>query len=434
RLRVREPKGLCDPDVRQVSGYLDTDEGHHFFFWTFESRNDPKNDPVILWINGGPGCSSFTGLLQELGPCLAQPKGRDPLYNPHSWNSNASVIFLDQPVDVGFSWSDDGDKGVYTTEAAARDFYAFVQILFEAYRDTLGASDFHIAGESYAGRYIPLFADHIIKQNEQAKLRGGSEIRLASTMIGNGFTDPLLQYASYAPVACTNETGYGPLISKRECTKLRAAVPRCEALVKACYGNERNSALCIAAYVYCEAKLTSAYAATGLSMYDMTKKGDYKEGKWIEAWLNKPEVRHELGVDLDKHGHGTKKFVGCSDKVFRHFEQSGDQAKPSFHQVANALESGVDTLIYVGTKDFICNFHGNQAWTLALPWSGHDHFSHEPLRPWYASEEAAKARNATRAGEYRQYGRLAFAGVDGAGHFVPYDKPEEALALVNRWI
>lgn len=112
-------------------------------------------------------------------------------------------------------------------------------------------------------------------------------------------------------------------------------------------GNERNSALCIAAYVYCEAKLTSAYGATGFSMYDMTKKGDYKEGKWIEAWLNKcasrsspatvsdrrpdsslparPEVRHELGVDLDKHGHGMKKFVGCSDKVFRHFEQSGDQ-------------------------------------------------------------------------------------------------------------
>lgn len=81
-----------------------------------------------------------------------------------------------------------------------------------------------------------------------------------------------------------------------------------------------------------------------------------------------------------------------------------------------------------------CNFHGNQAWTLALPWSGHDHFSNEPLRPWYASEEEAKAQNATRAGEYRQYGRLAFAGVDGAGHFVPYDKPEAALALVNRWI
>lgn len=121
-------------------------------------------------MNGGPGCSSFTGLLQELGPCLAQPNGEPPVYNPHAWNSNASVIFLDQPVDVGFSWSDDGDKGIYTTEAAARDFYAFVQILFEAYKDTFGSSDFHIAGESYAGRYIPLFADHVIKQNAAARL------------------------------------------------------------------------------------------------------------------------------------------------------------------------------------------------------------------------------------------------------------------------
>lgn len=49
QLRVREPRGLCDPAVKQTSGYLDTDEGHHFFFWAFESRNDPKTDPVILW-------------------------------------------------------------------------------------------------------------------------------------------------------------------------------------------------------------------------------------------------------------------------------------------------------------------------------------------------------------------------------------------------
>lgn len=116
-------------------------------------------------MNGGPGCSSFTGLLQELGPCKAQPHGQDPVFNPYSWNSNASIIFLDQPVDVGFSWSDHGDKGIYTTEAAARDFYAFLQILFEAYSDTLGSSEFHIAGESYAGRYIPLFTDYIVKQN-----------------------------------------------------------------------------------------------------------------------------------------------------------------------------------------------------------------------------------------------------------------------------
>jgi len=70
--------------VKQRSGYLDTANGRHFYFYQFDSRNDPKNDPIFLWLNGGPGCSSFTGLLQELGPCRVQPKGQDPTFNPYS--------------------------------------------------------------------------------------------------------------------------------------------------------------------------------------------------------------------------------------------------------------------------------------------------------------------------------------------------------------
>ena len=66
----------------------------------FESRNDPANDPVVLWLNGGPGCSSFTGLVMELGPCRVQrPDAHGHVTvseNPWSWNSNASIIFLDQ--------------------------------------------------------------------------------------------------------------------------------------------------------------------------------------------------------------------------------------------------------------------------------------------------------------------------------------------------
>src|SRR4030088_2786711 len=70
----------------------------------FESRNDPKNDPVVLWLNGGPGCSSPTGFFLELGPSSIDENLK--LHNnPYSWNSNASVIFLDQPVNVGYSYS-----------------------------------------------------------------------------------------------------------------------------------------------------------------------------------------------------------------------------------------------------------------------------------------------------------------------------------------
>lgn len=119
RIRLRSPRDLCDPAVDQVSGYLDTARGHHFFFWQFDSRNDPENDPLVLWcvrrvplpvngqgltglscdrLNGGPGCSSFTGLLQELGPCRIQPDGKDPVFNPYSCVSSLYVfVFPREP-------------------------------------------------------------------------------------------------------------------------------------------------------------------------------------------------------------------------------------------------------------------------------------------------------------------------------------------------
>jgi cathepsin A (carboxypeptidase C) len=105
RVNNQESK-LCDTSVGQKVGYLDAD-GKHFFFWFFESRSKPADDPLILWLNGGPGCSSLTGLLMELGPCRVNPTGNGTTFNPYSWNTNANIIFLDQPVEVGFSYSDD---------------------------------------------------------------------------------------------------------------------------------------------------------------------------------------------------------------------------------------------------------------------------------------------------------------------------------------
>ncbi|VDK27408.1 unnamed protein product [Anisakis simplex] len=69
-----------------------------------ESQNDPKNDPLVLWFNGGPGCSSLGGLIEELGPFYPNPDGKTLFENRFSWNKFANVIFLESPRDVGFSY------------------------------------------------------------------------------------------------------------------------------------------------------------------------------------------------------------------------------------------------------------------------------------------------------------------------------------------
>lgn len=80
----------------------------------------------------------------------------------------------------------------------------------------------------------------------------------------------------------------------------------------------------------------------------------------------------------------------------------------------------------------ICNWYGNNAWLLELEWSGQTEFNAEPLRPWYASKK--QIGEDKQAGVFRASGNLAFAVVDNAGHFVPYDQPANALAMFNSWI
>lgn len=132
-----------------------------------------------------------------------------------------------------------------------------------------------------------------------------------------------------------------------------------------------------------------------------------------------------------------KKFKGCSGKVFNHFDATGDgfvpstpsfpflrltllvsSVKPSHPHVASLLNSQISVLLYVGTKDFICNWYGNNEWALQLEWDGAGEFREKELRSWYASADEEKGEEGKRAGVFRQAGGFAFATVEGAGHFV----------------
>lgn len=93
---------------RQYSGYITVNETHGraLFYWFFEATKDSDKKPLLLWLNGGPGCSSIGyGEAEELGPFFTQ-KGKPELkFNKNSWNKVANLLFLESPVGVGFSYT-----------------------------------------------------------------------------------------------------------------------------------------------------------------------------------------------------------------------------------------------------------------------------------------------------------------------------------------
>jgi len=238
----KKSKGqFCEDDVYTVTGYLDVSESRHLFFAFFESRGNPSKDPLVTWLNGGPGCSSTTGLLFELGPCSIVDENSTK-YNKHSWNNNANVIFLDQPAaGVGNSWSDDGI--INNTPEAAKDYYAFMQLFLKQF-PKYSKLPFHIAGESYAGTYIPHFANYIWKQNNALKaVEESSEaassavkVNLESVLIGNGLTDPAVQFPSVYDYACDKNQKFHLFDPESEtCTSLKSKAATCKSLVEQCY-------------------------------------------------------------------------------------------------------------------------------------------------------------------------------------------------------
>lgn len=296
----------------------------------FESRNDPGNDPVVLWLNGGPGCSSLTGLFMELGPSRVD-KDLKLVYNPYSWNANASVIFLDQPVNVGFSYS---GSSVSNTIAAGKDVYALLTLFFEEFPQ-YAHQDFHIAGESYAGHYIPVFTSEILSHKKR-------NINLQSVLIGNGLTDGYTQYEYYRPMAC-GDGGWPAVLDESECQTMDNALPRCQSLIESCYQSESVWS-CVPASIYCNNAMIGPFQRTGQNVYDVRGKCEdtsnlcYSMLGYISKYLNQKKVQDALGVEVDG-------YESCNFDINRNFLFQGDWMQP-FHRLVPGIIKEIPVLIY----------------------------------------------------------------------------------------
>ena len=285
---------------------FDTDSDKHLFYWLAEKRSTSQlppgeqipagmgETPLIVWLTGGPGCSSSLALLSENGPCTVNDDGESTSINPHSWTESAHVLWLDQPADVGYSYGQGNDSN---EEMISEDAYYFLQAFFKSEQgQKYLTAPLFIVGESYGGHYAPAIAHRIWKGNTNLQ-SGLATLNLKGLAIGNGLTDPEEQYKWYAEMAFKNSHN-NPVISEDTYNMMKKSEPMCTKGIAQCNSGDGmlDSFACQAAFAYCNMALTTPYRATGLNPYDIRKPcGDnplcYDFSK-IEKFMNAISAYH----------------------------------------------------------------------------------------------------------------------------------------------
>lgn len=180
------------PNIRSYSGFLTVDKyfDSNLFFWFFPAAFNYSEAPVILWLQGGPGASSLFGLFAENGPFKVE--NSKLAVREESWTNTHSVLYIDNPVGTGFSFT----KGGYAQNETkvGEHLYQALEQFFVLFPE-LQKNDFFVTGESYAGKYVPAVS-HLIHQHNQKRQ---FKINLKGLAIGNGFCDPehQLRYGDY---------------------------------------------------------------------------------------------------------------------------------------------------------------------------------------------------------------------------------------------
>ncbi|GAB9473947.1 Serine protease family s10 [Globisporangium polare] len=415
-------------DTKNDAGYikLPNKKDDHYFYWFFESRSNPSKDPLVLWLTGGPGCSSMTALFGENGPCHVLPD-LTTTANPYSWTNEANVIWLDQPTDVGFSYGPNVDLD-HDEDDVQENIYWFLQGFIEKHPELKGRP-LYLTGESYAGHYVPAAAHYIWQENEAMnKTNATVHLNLQGIAIGNGLVNPVIQSQHALDMV---ENAYNiTIMNASTLATAKAALPECTKLLEDC---QDSSLKCVEALMYCQEKILSALTSSQRNQYDIRMACDAADSMNCyddamanaTAYLNLPAVRAHLNVS-EEHA---KKWEACNAAVGMGFAMDIMRGYESY--VADLLnDAKIRVLIYAGDADLVCNWYGNQAWTLALDW---DH-----TREFNAAKERAyvvKGNGATRAGTVRAFEKqFTFIRIFNSGHMVPYDQPVVALDLISRFL
>ncbi|KAF2646397.1 carboxypeptidase-like protein S1 [Massarina eburnea CBS 473.64] len=391
--------GICEttPGVKQYSGYLSVGTNMNMWFWFFEARQNPSTAPLAAWLNGGPGCSSMIGLFQENGPCKFNVgSSTTPVNNTNSFNNYANMIYIDQPIGVGFSY---GTDTVTSTETAAPFVWKLIQAFYSSFPE-YKSRDFGIFTESYGGHYGPEFTKYILDQNTA---NAGENINIVALGVNNGWFDAQIQEVAYITYAHNNT--YKKILSDSQYTTITNSYnSKCKPALDSCISSGTDTACKNADNVCYSAVEGPISSAADFDAYD------------VRAPSNDPEppenyVKYLTTASVVKAIGAQSTYQECPDAPYNKFATTGDGPRSFLDELSEVVSAGVNTLIWAGDADWICNWYGVFDVVNAVSYSGKAAFNTKAL--------ASYTVNGKEGGSFKTQDNLSFLRVYGAGHEVP---------------
>lgn len=411
------------PLLKMHAGHIEVTPEHHgnLFFWHFQNRHIANKPRTVIWLNGGPGCSSEDGALMEIGPYRVRD-GQQLQYANGSWDEFANLLFVDNPVGTGYSFVDT-DSYIHELQTMADQFVVFLEKWFDLFPEYL-SNDLFIAGESFAGQHIPYIAKTILDRNKSGDK---TKFNLQGLLIGNGWISPDEQYMAYAPYAYK-----AGLIEKdsNEAKRLESKALSCkEALDAGGRGHVETSG--------CDSILHEILRASQkdhrcVNMYDVRLDDEYPscgmnwplDLEYVTPYLRNMKVQEALHIDPN-HRTG---WSECNGAVSSNFKAKN--SKPAIGLLPGLLEK-IPVLLFSGEKDLICNHMGTEAFIANMEFNDGTGFETTPgitapRRAWTFEGEAA--------GFWQEARNLTYVLFHNSSHMVPFDYPRRARDMLDRFM
>lgn len=417
--KVKEARRLSRVDLfekkigaKAYSGYIsigNTLFDNHLFFLHIKALHNPRDAPLLLWLQGGPGLSSLFGQFLEIGPLGMNDQGHLFMRNA-SLNTRVNVIYLDQPVGAGFSYT----KGLLgyakdlddVAEGVLEFLRQFLQ-MFPEYKNR----EFYVGGESYGARYSVAVA-HALHTAKEPRL----PLRLNGAILGAGFLGNILEVADSADFLY--ETS---MVTKKERDLLEEEFQDMRRKARRHIGKLSALLDLMRTIFTAETKPTLFQKLTGYN--------NHASALYTEKPLNMLKYEKYVQTDEFKRAVHIGQDVGfqeAEDKVTRQLAK--DYLTDISGKIEDLLES-YHMLLYTGQMDTLFPSRNLQDYFRSLKWSGAKEFRKKQPKRWRAYRNSHSV-----SGFITTVGKMKEGVLLGAGHYAAVDKPEEANRLMMMFI